>query len=189
MDGLKPMGNSRYKDSKGFASTRTSAAQDTSGRPRLLPVLSVWSHQPIREPLVLSTPVAISHVRRLQGSLPQSLVCMVACSSCTPACTLLLRLATCCYSACLHAATAVAAARCCCRTRRPGPACCYGTHAPATTSVSLPAHAGLLYPRGPPLLAPTFHVCSWNTCNIKHLLQHTSETDETFRTYSCNICV
>jgi hypothetical protein len=28
-----------------------------------------------------------------------------------------------------------------------------------------------------------------NTCNMKHLLRHTSETDETFETYACNICV
>jgi hypothetical protein len=43
--------------------------------------------------------------------------------------------------------------------------------------------------RGPPLPAPTSRVCSWNTYNMKHLLQHKSKTDETFRTYSCNICV
>ena len=28
-----------------------------------------------------------------------------------------------------------------------------------------------------------------NTCNMKHLLQHTSEISETFETYGCNMCI
>jgi hypothetical protein len=48
---------------------------------------------------------------------------------------------------------------------------------------------GTIVLAGPPLPAPTFRVCSWNTCNMKHLLQHVYEIDEIFRTYSCNICV
>jgi hypothetical protein len=28
-----------------------------------------------------------------------------------------------------------------------------------------------------------------NTCNTRHLLQHTSEIGETFKTHSCNICI
>jgi len=115
----------------------------------------------------------------LQGSFARPLVCMVACSSCLPTRMLLLRLVARCYRTSPCAAAIVAAMGC----------CCYGTHAPAVVSASLPAHAGTAVPMGPPLLAPTSRACSWNTCSMKHLLQHTSETDETFRTYSCNICV
>jgi hypothetical protein len=59
-----------------------------------------------------------------------------------------------------------------------------GTTAPA--SLLMPAETAA--PKGTTSAVPTFRVCSWNTCNIKHLLQYTSETDETITTYSCNTC-
>jgi hypothetical protein len=46
-----------------------------------------------------------------------------------------------------------------------------------------------LRPRAPPSPARPCRVCLWNTCNMKHLLPRTSETDETFTAYACNICV
>jgi hypothetical protein len=97
--------------------------------------------------------------------------------------TLLLYLAMGCYRTCPHIAAIVAAPT--------SPA------SPATMirMCLLPRllrysrMRGPLCPRGPPLPTPTSRACSWNTCNMKHLLQHTSETNETFRTYYCNIYV
>jgi hypothetical protein len=71
---------------------------------------------------------------------------------------------------------------------------CYGhrysfvLHACCHTRFASLAHAVTAAPRGPPPLAPR-RASSWNICNMKHLLQHTFETDETYTTYACNICV
>jgi hypothetical protein len=78
----------------------------------------------------------------------------------------------------------------------PRPRTMIRTHAPAT---AIHMHVGLPRTQGPlHACARGDHLClrpflrllmEWNTCNIKHLLQHTSETDEIFKTYACNICV
>jgi hypothetical protein len=61
---------------------------------------------------------------------------------------------------------------------------------PAAAFVSLLAHTRRpLCPRGSHSPTLPCCACSWNTCNIKHLLQHRFGTDETFITYVCNICV
>jgi hypothetical protein len=113
----------------------------------------------------------------------RSLVCMVACSSCCrPAC--------CC---CLWAHVAAAPTRVLLLLLLPRVA----TVAPVNPSLPVAMVCMCLLPRllrfphtqGPPLPALTSRACLWNTCNTKHLLQHTSEIDETFRTHSCNICV
>jgi hypothetical protein len=60
---------------------------------------------------------------------------------------------------------------------RPHPTCCFGTPRP----LRFPCARGDRYAlRGPPPSTPTSCVWSCNTCNINHLMQHTSETDETF---------
>jgi hypothetical protein len=46
---------------------------------------------------------------------------------------------------------------------------------------------GLMRPRGPPSPMPPCRAFSWNTCNMKYLLQHTFETDEIFTTYVRNM--
>jgi hypothetical protein len=49
------------------------------------------------------------------------------------------------------------------------------------------AHAGTAAPEGTTFACRSCRACLWNTCNIKYLLQYTSETDEIFTTYVCNI--
>jgi hypothetical protein len=51
------------------------------------------------------------------------------------------------------------------------------------------AHAGTAAPEGTTSACAPSRACWWNTCNIKHLLQHTFEIDEIFTTYACNICI
>jgi hypothetical protein len=137
----------------GFASTRTSA----------LVACPFGLVQSINSVAVdPPTPVVISHVHRLQGSLARSLVCMVACSSCRPpARTLLLRHAACvlphlpaCY---------------CCHARRPSPACYYDTHAPVAASSSLLMLAGTVVPAG------TTSACAHFPHLLMEHLQHTSK--------------
>jgi hypothetical protein len=72
---------------------------------------------------------------------------------------------------------------------RPSPAYCYGTMRQLSRPLRFPGTQRLLCPWGPPLPAPTYCAYSWDTCNMKHLLQHTYKIDETFRIYSCNIWV
>jgi hypothetical protein len=84
-----------------------------------------------------------------------------------------------CHRTCPRA-TAVVAARYCCAYRPAPPATTVRMrlrmHMGATTPALLPpCTRGPLRPRGPPLSVPR----TWS-CNIKHLLQHTSKTDETF---------
>jgi hypothetical protein len=110
---------------------------------------------------------------------------------------------------------AVVIACCCCCTYQPCSACCLPIqHCPHPPNVHGPTCSRIQWNECPGL-GPGF-VCmrlrrGWhtrfasrtgttsagapfprllmNTCNIKHLLQHMSETDETFTTCVCNICI
>jgi hypothetical protein len=79
---------------------------------------------------------------------------------------------------------------CCCHACRPGPAyycaCTWGHRARFASRAR-----GDRCARGDHLRCAHFPhlLISSNTCNIKHLLEHKSEIDETFTIYSCNICV
>jgi hypothetical protein len=147
----------------GFASTRTSGAR---GHVRTPAAATRSFHFVPSINLVAAgtpTPVVVSYIRRLR-----SITRMHGCMQLLPAHRRLL----------LHLGALLLLPRppacpscCCCSSMRLLPC---PLHFPRT--------------QGPPLPMPTSHTFSWNTCNMKHLLQHMSEIDETFRIYSYNIC-
>ena len=104
----------------------------------------------------------------------------VACIFCSPGHALLC-LAESCYRTCLHiVAATLARALLLMLLPRPlaGLACRYGMHTPVIASTSLPTHAGGSMPAG----NYAHFLRSTNTCNMKHLLKHTSKPNGTRKT-------
>jgi hypothetical protein len=76
------------------------------------------------------------------------------------------------------------------RIRMHAPAAAVRKHMGVAAPASLPTRTrGPLRLRGLPSPEPPSRPYSWNICNTKNLLQHTSEIDQTFTIYVCNICV